>query len=65
MATFLVVIKSLYCSQVKVNTTAELISVFRMANRFSVHACMDMCSQMMQKLTMTFEVSVEILDDAV
>ena len=65
MDTFLVVIKSLYCSQVKVNCSAELISVFRMANRFLVHTCIDMCSKTMQKLTMTFEVSVEILDDAV
>ena len=60
--TFLAVIKSLYCGQVKANNTAELLSVFRMANRFLVQTCMDICSKMMQKLTMTFEISVQILE---
>ena len=55
-------IKSLYCSQVKANTTSELMAVFRMANRFEVRPCLKLCCERMQKLSMTFEMSVQILD---
>ena len=62
MATFIAMIKSLYCSQVKANTTPELIAVLRMANRFGVRPCLKLCCKKIQRLTMTFEISVQILD---
>ena len=62
MATFIAMIKSLYCSQVKANTTPELIAVLLMANRFGVRPCLKLCCKRLQKLTMTFEMSVQILD---
>ena len=56
-------IKSLYCGQVKATTRGgELMTVFQMANRFEVRPCLDICSKMMQELTMTLEISAQILD---
>ena len=54
--------RSLYCCQVKSKTTAELMSVFQLADRLMVHTCINLCSKMMQELTMTLELSVRILD---
>ena len=60
VATFVVMIKSLYCCQLKVNTTADLMAVLRLANRFEVRPCLKLCCKMMQVLT--FETSVQIID---
>ena len=63
MAAFIVMIKSLYCGQVKATTSgAELMTVFQIANRFEVRPCLDICSKMMQELKMTLEISAQILD---
>ena len=55
-------VTSLYCGQVKAKTTAELMSVFELADRLMVHTCINLCSKMMQELTMTLDLSARILD---
>ena len=58
----MVMIKSLYCGQVKANTIAEWMAVFQMAHRFRVRTCINLCRKKMQELTMTFDISIEIID---
>ena len=53
-------IKSVYCCQLKVNTSADLMAVLRLANRFEVRPCLKLCCKMMRELT--FETSVQIID---